>query len=353
MRYPDFLPEGGTIGMIAPSFGCATEPYLSLYSVAVMRLRDMGYSILEGPNCHLAEGIGKSSTPEKCGAEVNDFFLNRPVDAIMVCGGGETMCEDLPHFDFDAIRNARPLWYMGYSDNTNLTFTLPVLCDTAAIYGPCISAYGPSTVHPSDWEALEILNGKRLSVSNYDKWEIQSLRTDEDPFTPMNPTEPFSMKILLPGANAFSVSDVSLSFSGRLIGGCLDILTLLCGTPYGKASEFAEKYKDDGIIWFMEACDLNPLSIRRALWQMENSGWFKHVRGFLIGRSARFGEEQLGMDTYLAYTGILSKYNVPILMDIDLGHLPPMMPIISGAMADVTAKIKSNVPSLKLDYRLE
>lgn len=27
MRYPEFLAEGGIIGFVAPSFGCATEPY--------------------------------------------------------------------------------------------------------------------------------------------------------------------------------------------------------------------------------------------------------------------------------------------------------------------------------------
>ena len=32
---------------------------------------------------------------------------------------------------------------------------------------------------------------------------------------------------------------------GRLIGGCADILTLLCGTKYDKVSEFAKKYEKD------------------------------------------------------------------------------------------------------------
>ena len=27
MRYPLFLQDEGTIGFVAPSFGCATEPY--------------------------------------------------------------------------------------------------------------------------------------------------------------------------------------------------------------------------------------------------------------------------------------------------------------------------------------
>ena len=34
MRYPTFLPENGTIGFVAPSFGCTTEPYLTCFGRA-------------------------------------------------------------------------------------------------------------------------------------------------------------------------------------------------------------------------------------------------------------------------------------------------------------------------------
>ena len=95
--------------------------------------------------------------------------------------------------------------------------------------------------------------------------------------------------------------------------------------------------KEDGIIWFIEACDLNVMGIRRALWQMEQAGWFRHVRGFLIGRPYCNGEEFLGLDQYEAVTGILGKYNVPILMDLDIGHIPPAMPLICGSYAKVTS----------------
>lgn len=47
------------------------------------------------------------------------------------------MCEILDYVDFDKIRKADPKWYLGYSDNTNFTFLLTTLCDTASIYGPC------------------------------------------------------------------------------------------------------------------------------------------------------------------------------------------------------------------------
>lgn len=50
---------------------------------------------------------------------------------------------------------------------------------------------------------------------------------------------------------------------GRLLGGCLDCLVNLVGTGYDKVAAFVEKYKEDGIIWFLESCDLNVFSIAR------------------------------------------------------------------------------------------
>ena len=68
-------------------------------------------------------------------------------DAIISCGGGELMCEILRYVDFERIAQAKPKWFMGYSDNTNLTFLLTTLCDTAAIYGPCAASFGMKPWH--------------------------------------------------------------------------------------------------------------------------------------------------------------------------------------------------------------
>ncbi len=124
---------------------------------------------------------------------------------------------------------------------------------------------------------------------------------------------------------------------GRLIGGCLDILDLLVGTEFDRVDEFLEKYKDDGFIWFLEACDLHPLDIRRAIWQLKYAGWFKYVKGFLIGRPMHFGEDQFGCNQYNAVTGHLAEYGVPIVMDLDIGHINPIMPLVTGAKARVKA----------------
>ena len=68
---------------------------------------------------------------------------------------------------------------------------------------------------------------------------------------------------------------------------------------------------------------------------MKHAGWFDHVKGFLIGRPLCHGQEIMGLDQYRAIADVLESFRVPILMDVDLGHLPPMMPLISGSLAAV------------------
>ena len=325
MRYPEFLQKGDTIGFVAPSFGCATEPYYTAFMHALDLFHEAGYQTKLGPNCLVEKGIGISNTPELCGKELNESYLDEESNIILSCGGGELMCEVVPYIDFAGISQAKPKWYMGFSDNTNFTFLSTTLCATAAIYGPCASAFGMEPRHTSVQDAFDLLCGKKDTFCNYDLWERESLKNEENPLAPYNVTEPVRIKSLPEG---------NIRMRGRLIGGCLDCLVNLLGTEFDRVQEFNEKYAEDGIIWFLEAGDLNVMSIRRAIWHMKHAGWFSHVKGFLIGRPLCFGEEAFGIDHYEAVTALLKEYQVPIIMDLDIGHLSPMMPVVSGAIAE-------------------
>lgn len=330
MRYPEFLPKNGTIGFVAPSFGCNIEPYKTAFANTRKIFQEAGYSTDLGPNCYKGDGIGISSTPEACGKELTEYYCSDENDVLISCGGGELMCEDLDFLELDRIAQAPPKWFMGYSDNTNFTFLLTTICDTASIYGPCAAAFGMEPWHPAINDAFSLLRGKKLIMKGYEKWEKESMKDERHPLEPYHVTEPRILKIF--------PDQKSVQAQGRLIGGCLDILVNLLGTEFDHVQEFTEKYKEDGFIWFLESCDLNVMSIRRALWQMEHAGWFKYVKGFLIGRPLCFGQEMLGLDQYSAVTGILGKYGVPIIMDADIGHIPPMMPLICGSFAELSVQ---------------
>lgn len=351
MRFPRYLPKGGTIGFMAPSFGCATGYYRSGFQNAQKQFSERGYRLALGPNCYESAGVGISSTPGKCGAEVMEMFGREDVDCLISCGGGELMCEILPYVDFGRLAVLEPKWFMGYSDNTNLTYLLATLADTASIYGPCAGAFGMEPWHESLENALQVLTGERKSVHGYGLWERESLKDEEHPLVPYNVTEPLKLRtfvgreeVCFPGTgdpqnagrpSGAGASSEPLHFSGRLLGGCLDCLVTLSGTRFDRTREFAEWYREDGIVWFLEACDLNVFAVRRAMWQLEETGWFRHVKGFLIGRPLN-GGELMGLDAYDAVLEVAGRKGVPVVMDVDLGHLPPMMPLIVGSLAEVT-----------------
>ena len=348
MKYPVFLKEAGVIGFAAPSFGCNIEPYRTAFDHAQETFQKLGHACDLGPNCYEGKGTGISNTPEKCGQELTDSYCSEKSSVLISCGGGELMCEILDYLDMDRIKAAAPKWYLGYSDNTNFTFLLPTLFDTASIYGPCAAAFGMEPWHPSIQDTYDLLRGTKTTFQSYPLWEKESLKNEENPLEPYHVTEPGRLVCFTGGSEeATDENEVDLEFSGRLIGGCMDCLVNLLGTNFDRVPDFLERYKEDGIIWFLESCDLNVFAIRRAVWQMEHAGWFQYVKGFLIGRPYCFGQELMGLDQYVAVNGLLAKYQVPVIMDLDIGHLAPMMPIVCGGLGKV--RVKGNVCTMKYE----
>lgn len=345
MRFPQSIKKGDTIGFVAPSFGCQIEPYRSGFENALKNFARLGYQVQLGPNCYEGCGVGISNTPEACAEEFQMAYADTSSDCLISCGGGELMCEILEHIDFDALREAKPKWFMGYSDNTNLTYLLATICDTASVYGPCAAAFGMEPWHCSLQDAMNLLQGEKLTdeealrVQGYELWEKESLKNEDNPLEPYHVTEERRLRIYR-GAQELEKESLAgkntIRFQGRLLGGCMDCLVNLLGTRFDHTHAFQERYREDGIIWFLEACDLNVFGIRRAMWQMEQAGWFRYTKGFLIGRPLCFGQEMMGLDAYQAILAVASKYQIPIIMDVDLGHLPPMMPLIVGSYAEVT-----------------
>ena len=365
MKYPPFITASDTIGFVAPSFGCNTEPYKSAFDNAQKILKEKGHGLDPGPNVYAGTGTGISASPESCGQELTAGYLSKQNQALISCGGGELMCEILDYVDFDAIRRADPKWYMGYSDNTNFTFLLNTLCDTASIYGPNAPAFGMEPWHASVEDAYALLKGEKTRFSGYPAFETESLKDETHPLAPYNLTNPRKIRAYVPGtaagrttgagtagggsgAAAMELASEPVSFSGRLVGGCMDCLVNLTGTRYDRVREFKERYQEDGIIWFLESCDLSVFAIRRAIWQMIHAGWFEHSKGFLIGRPFCHGQVMMGLDQYRAVTELLSAFNVPVVMDLDIGHLPPMMPVVGGTRARV--EVKGQDFGLELDF---
>lgn len=323
-RRPRWIDSTATIAFVAPSCGAATEPYRTRVREAARTFREQGFDVREGKNTYLWEGVFASNTPEERAEEFMDAYLS-DAELLLSVGGGELMCEMLPFVDFEKVRKAEPKWFMGFSDNTNLTFTLTTLEDVETVYGPCAGQFFSYPFRLDCLDALRLLRGEK-DFEGYPLWEKQSLSDELHPLLPLNLTEKKVLK----------VQNYRAPFEGTLLGGCLDCLITLCGTRFDKVREYVER--TGKIVWYLEACDLTPLSIRRALFQLREAGWFSTAAGFIIGRPLCGDVEMGGVNKYNAVEDILKGLDVPILFDCDLGHYPPSLPLRNGAKARIEAE---------------
>ncbi len=338
MRFPEFLKEGDTIGITAPSFGCTTEPYDKLLVSACSTLKEKGFKIITGDTVYKNDGLGMSTDPRVAATELINFIKDDSLNAIISAGGGEMMCETISNISFEELSQQKPKWFMGYSDNTNFIFPYVTLSDTAAIYGPCISGLGVEWKQ-SEQDAFDLLTGKKLSFDGYKTFEIPSDKGFDDVITVGDHAKVLTIYNFEHGECKKLGEDDSIEFSGTMIGGCLDVIENLTGTGFDNIRHFLNKYSDKGIVWVLESCDHNPMDIRRALWHLKECGWFYGASGFVIGRPySAFGRSMMGVNAHNAVTDILKDCRVPVILDADVGHIDPAMPLIMGSYATVKAK---------------
>ena len=320
---PKFIDKNSKFALVAPSFGCTTSPYEERLNKAINTFKELNIQLMLGNNIFKNEGKAASNTPILRGKEFMDAW-NSDADAIISVGGGETMIEILEHIDFDEIKS-NPKWFVGFSDNTNLTYTITTICDIETIYGVNFPNFH---THPFTYDTLDtwnMLNGT-LSFKGYKKWQLVDDKSHL--FNGYN----FDQKTNIIAQN------YEKPIKGRLIGGCLDCLQTLCGTKFDKTKEYCNNHNDEGIIFYLESCDFNSIALRRALTQLKYAGWFENVKMFIIGRSYSYYDETFGISMVDSYIDILGELNVPMLINVDLGHLGPSMPIRNGGLALIEYK---------------
>ena len=124
-------------------------------------------------------------------------------------------------------------------------------------------------------------------------------------------------------------------FQGRLLGGCMDVILNLIGTPYDGTMDFIDRYKKDGIIWYLESFDLGFEQMMEGLWKMRSLGFFEGARGILFGRPMYYQTQTFEGRTLPSYAEVLEErlgdLDIPIIMDADIGHKGPQFVMINGA----------------------
>lgn len=318
MIYPKFLRPGSRVGVCAPSAGYEPEEWDSL-DRAENQLKKQGWKVEETPSVRAG---GAESAPGRVrAAELNSLLARTDIDAILCAAGGDFLLDMRPFVDWEQLRR-NPRWIQGYSDPTGLLYPITTVLDLATLYGPNAGGYDMPVLHKSLKDNLSILAGSIPVQRSFARYETVADRGGEDGYTL---TQPVQWRTL--------AGEVQVS--GRLIGGCMECLSELIGTPYDGTRNFLDRYGDEGILWYFDVFALRAEQVYNTLCHMAQAGWFDHARGFLFGR-VMFPGTELDMTYEAALRKALNGY--PVVFDADIGHVYPAMTLINGSWATLTCK---------------
>nr|MBP3598331.1 LD-carboxypeptidase [Eubacterium sp.] len=330
MIYPQFLQKGQTIGITAPSDGNRKEMDYARLELAEENIMRFGYQVHETENVRTSDGRGRSSSKEERAEQLMSLFEDSGISYIFSAKGGDFLMEVLPLLDFDVIRS-NPKWFQGFSDNTSLVHILTTRCDIATVYGNHFNDFAMQPWHDAVKNNMELMTGNLVTQKTFEGYE-DCFYDRENPAEGYRQDKPCEQYAIVKGKR---VDEVQMS--GRLLGGCIDVLLNLVGTSFDETKRFVEKYKEDGILWYLESFSLDSDSLTRGLWQLKHAGWFEHAKGFVFGRPCFF--ESFTEHTYQeAVEAVLAELHVPIVFDADIGHKAPQFSVVNGAIGTWTYK---------------
>jgi muramoyltetrapeptide carboxypeptidase len=328
IHYPLPLCPGDTIGVTAPSAGVAPGLEERL-QFCLQTVRDFGYGVREG-RC-LRSGLMVSAPARERADELMAMLLDESIRAVLPPWGGELLIDILPLLDFDALARAQPKWVIGYSDLTTFMFPYTLFTRTATLHGGSLMEApfhypGEPILHWND--VITLPHDASFTQGATARYQVHGRDWGEHPrLTEANLTEPTRWKCL--GHEDDANKDVTVE--ARLIGGCLDVIGRLIGTRYGDLNAFARECAPEGLLLYLENADGNTAEFCRMLHQARLAGWFERANALLIGRSAGPQLREFTVrDALWNALGDVAQH-IPVIYDMDIGHLPPQMLIVNGA----------------------
>lgn len=322
IKYPR-LEKDATIGVTAPSSG-VPEGLHEMFKQSCERLKSKGFHIICGDTVWTQEKA-KSASAEKRADEFNEMMGADHINIIIPPWGGELLIEILEKIDFEQIKNK---WVVGYSDISALLLAITLKTGIATAHGTNLvdlrGEYSDDTT--AMWQAVLSTNsGESVLQYSSSKYQKEWQHNAPSPCV-FHLTEQTYWK---------TVSNQQVQIQGRLLGGCIDVIRHLIGTAYGDVQTFRKQHiSGEPVLWYLENCELNTPDLKRSLVQMKLAGWFEQCAGIMFGRS----DANTPVNNYTVedvYKELSDELGIPIIYDVDCGHVPPQITFINGAYAEV------------------
>ncbi len=299
---PRALRQGDTVAVVAPGSPIGQDRL----DAGVAELRRLGYDVRFRPDIAAADTFFAGSH-ERRYRELRDALDDPAVNAVFCARGGYGCNYLVERLASDGVPG-RPKIVMGYSDVTTLLVWLSQFAGWTTFHGPMVTlefaAGGAAYDAASFSQALACANGS---------WSVGD----------------GGSRILRPGVA-----------EGRLIGGCLPMLTATLGTR--------REIETAGTILFLEDIAARPYQIDRMLFHLREAGKFDAVRAIIFGEMLDcLQHPEQGYTLEAVVLRALEGIDVPVVFGFRSGHTSRgAITLPLGVRARLDAR--SSQPSLEI-----
>jgi muramoyltetrapeptide carboxypeptidase len=296
---PPRLRPGDLIGLVSP----ASAPSSSeMIEQGVRYLERLGYRVKVGEHAATVRGY-LAGTDDQRATDLNEMIRDQDVKAIIAVRGGYGSTRILSMIDYKALKR-HPKIIVGYSDITALQ--LAIFCRTGLV-----TISGPMS-------GVEMLD----NIDPYTEESFWRVVTSRSKIGELKNPAGSPLKILRAGVAV-----------GRILGGNLATLSALLGTS------FAPGFKETILI--LEDIDEAPHRIDRMLSQLQNARILEKIAGLVFGKFTDCvptdpSKPFLTVDQIL--DNIAHHVKIPVVSNLQYGHIPKKLTIPIGVKAKVDAK---------------
>ncbi len=270
------LNPGDKIGIISP----ASPPFGSkkqLFFKGLEYLRDRGYNCVQGDHLFCEHGY-LAGTDEQRLSDLNRFIQDPTIRAIFCSRGGYGTARLIRDLDYETLKKD-PKVLVGYSDITTLQLAIFAQTGLISFSGPMVAVEMGKTIDP-------------FTETHFWPMVMQST--------------PHSLSCETSKIRNQGVAE------GRLLGGCLSLVTHSVGTPFFPDME--------GAILFLEDIGEAPYKIDRYLAQLRNAGVLDQIQGLILGDFLHCTEDAPTLEIEQILHDYVDHLNIPVIDRFPYGH---------------------------------
>lgn len=298
---PRRLRPGDTVALVAPAG--ATFKTIEL-DIARESLEALGLKVQVGG--HLLDRHGYLAGQDRDrAADINAFFADRAVSAVLPIRGGWGSSRILPYLDFDVIRR-NPKIVLGFSDITALLLAIYAKSGLVTFHGP--NGMGRWDEFSVGWVRRILLEREAVAMENLREKGDFLVQTEH------------RIQTITPGV-----------VRGPILGGNLTVLSAIVGSPYLPDWE--------GSILFLEDVGEDIYRVDRMMTTLKLAGILNRIRGFVFGTCSECGPGEgygsLTLEEVLK--DHIGPLKIPAWHGAMIGHAMPQFTIPVGLPVEIDA----------------